>query len=201
MLKNVTIMISRKSEATNNNQLISSNLKAIGTFQRCTLSEAYRFAVEQSIGPFDLNSTFSFKRMFNGKDILHCLNYKAVTRRNSYTVSYIHGGIICFGHIMFFLKVNPLCNNSVACNEFCRCTIPSFLALFKALHVDENVILSEDTYSNTTLAHLFPVQKDSQEPTVIAKNVEAIQHLCLFIDCQNSNYNFVSIFPNRYEKD
>ena len=51
-------------------------------------------------------------------------------------------------------------NNIIMCDELCSCKTPAFLALLKPL---QNVILSNDAFTNATVPHLFPVKKDSPD--------------------------------------
>ena len=145
---------------------------------------------------------FDFKRLVHCGTMFHSQDYKVVTRRNSYTVSF-HGGVnsidLRYGWVLNFIKCFVNCKNPVFfCNSGCLCKTPKYLALIHELKTAGNVRLPADRYTNATASHVVPFHKDSGR--IVGIQIENLNYLCLTVDCGMDTL-FVCNFRNAFEKD
>lgn len=81
-------------------------------------------------GQFTLSTPFMIKPNYlaflptNAAPQFHSKSYKSMTRRNNYTVEVKPGSgspSPCYGHILFYIKINLQCPNPSVCDDKCKC--------------------------------------------------------------------------------
>lgn len=180
---------------------IQSSIYALGTHQNVTLSSTEIATIESLVGYINRKSVMKFRRIQIKRDTLHCIEYKAVTQRNSYTIKYKDlDGTIGYMSIHFYLKVERLCPNPLFCYEKCVCKCPVYLALGDSIEVDLRITLSKDCYTGASVDHIIPCRKSAVK-RLVASDVCNILDILVEVDCYDSDHYFVCSLPNRIEKD
>ena len=183
----------------NKKEAITDKSCAVGAQTLKSLTGEKKRAVEATLG--EVNRVYTFKRLVYCGTMIHSQEYKVVTRRNSYTVSY-QGGVDCssvrYGWILSFLKCFITCKNPVFCNSTCSCKTPRFLALIHQFGQAEAIELSADRYTNAKASHIIPFCKNSGR--LISVPVENLISLCITVECGMDTF-FICKFPNSIEKD
>ena len=80
---------------------IGEKLYAIGTIIEFKLPEGVKAVVQHLLGP--IVTAGKFNRLWKEGTMFHSLDYKACTRRNSYTISFFRNGHLEFGEVQYFL--------------------------------------------------------------------------------------------------
>lgn len=183
----------------NKREAITHQSYFVGVQTLVTLGGERKRAVQAALGEF--GRVYAFKRLVYRGTMIHSQDYKVVTRRNSYTVSF-HGGVdssnVRYGWVLTFLKCFVACKNPVFCNSTCLCKNPKFLALIHEFERAEDVILSADRYTSAAAGHIIPFRKNGGR--VIGVQIENLFSLCITVDCGMDTF-FVCHFPNGFEKD
>ena len=178
---------------------ITDQTYAVGAQTLVSFIGEQKRAVEAMLGK--VARVYAFKRLVYNGTMVHSQQYKVVTRRNSYTVSF-HGSVdsdVRYGWVLSFLKCFITCKNPVFCNTGCLCKAPKFIAVIHQFEKAEDVKLSADKYTNAETSHILPFCKNGG--TVIAVQIENLISLCLTVDCGLLDTFFVCKFPNVFEKD
>ena len=194
--------LSRKRHLVYKKEKLSDDSKysIVGNLQNYLLAATERAVVESLVGPID--QVHQFQRLLVGEQLIHSKSYKSMTRRNNFTVEFKSGSgnrSPCYGHILFYTKINLQCPNSSFCDDKCKCKKPVYYALINVLKPNKNLVIANDVYTGATVPHLVPVIRSDNCITAIP--VEDIVQLCFNIDCGYDSTSFVGIFPNQYEKD
>ena len=186
-------MLGSKREA------ITDHSYFVGVQTLVTLDGVKKRVVQAAVG--EVERVHAFKRLVYCGTMIHSQDYKVVTRRNSYTVSFlggVDGSDVSYGWVLTFLKCFVTCKNPVFCNSACLCKNPKFLALIYELEQAGDITLSANRHTNATASHIIPFRKDSGQ--VVAVKIENLISLCLTVDCGMDTF-FVCKFPNTFEKD
>lgn len=145
-----------------------------------TLDGVKKRVVQAAVG--EVERLYAFKRLVYCGTMIHSQDYKVVTRRNSYTVSF-RGGVdssdVSYGWVLTFLQCFVTCKNPVFCNSACLCKNPKFLVLIYELERAGDITLSADRHTNATASHIIPFRKDSGQ--VVAVKIENLISLCLTV--------------------
>ncbi|XP_044167373.1 uncharacterized protein LOC122951430 [Acropora millepora] len=177
-----------------------SNYSIVGNLQNYLLTATERAVVETLVGPVE--QVYRFQRLLVGEQLIHSKSYKSMTRRNNYTVEFKPSSgnpSPCYGHILFYIKINLQCPNPSVCNDKCKCKKTLYYTLINVLKPNKNLVIANDVYTGATVPHLVPVIRGDNCITAIP--VEDIVQLCFYVDCGYDSTSFVGIFPNQYEKD
>lgn len=177
-----------------------SNYSIVGNLQNYLLTATERAVVETLVGPVE--QVYRFQRLLVGEQLIHSKSYKSMTRRNNYTVEFKPSSgnpSPCYGHILFYIKINLQCPNPSVCNDKCKCKKTLYYTLINVLKPNKNLVIANDVYTGATVPHLVPVIRGDNCVTAIP--VEDIVQLCFYVDCGYDSTSFVGIFPNQYEKD
>ena len=178
---------------------IAENCYAIGTIKRATLTPVEHAAVEAVVG--HISTVHKFQRAVIHNHMVHCKEYKRMTRRNNYTIEYSQAGALSYGHVQFFARCFLTCPNPVFCSANCVCKVPQHVAVIQKFRRNEDFIIARDQHTNASLPHIIPVFKD-ETMSLHVISLKQIVRLCFFIDCTHGNNTvFVGLFPNLYEKD
>lgn len=170
----------------------------MGNLRNYLLAATERAVVESLVGP--IKQVHQFQRLLVGEQLIHSKSYKSMTRRNNYTVEFKPGSgnpSPCYGHILFYIKINLQCPNPSFCDNKCKCKKPVYYALINVLKPNKNLVVA-NVYTGATVPHLVPVVRSDNCITAIP--VGDIVQLCFYIDCGYDSTDFVGIFPNQYEK-
>lgn len=121
----------RPQLSDNRREIIFPQSYAVGKQTLTTVDGDKRRALLTAVG--EVERVFLLKRLVHRRTIIHSQDYKVVTRRNSYTVSF-HGGVnsasLRYGWVLTSIKCFMKCRNPVFCNSTCLCETPKYLALY-----------------------------------------------------------------------
>ena len=170
----------------------------MGSLQKASITNFHLAIVERAVGPIDTENKFKFKRLQTKTDILHCTEYKAVTKRNSCTVQYIGpNGKDAYCHIHFYLKATKRCPNKVFCSNTCVCKKPAYVALGSEIELNKDLHLSKDGFTKATAAHIIPCKTPQNSRKVV---FDVCTTKSIFVEVHNE-FHFVCLPPNRVERD
>jgi len=174
-------------------QEIKINISAIGLQKVYKPSAWIKCLAENLLGK--INTFMTFQRILLKNKVIHSVDYKRVTKRNSYTVKYVRHSKTYFGFIKYFLKCSMKCLLPGSCTKKCPCKIANFIAILDEFQVvNDDPLLQLPMYN---LPHLIPVLKKTNSQQCCY--VSDIKELCFFID--SKNHDFVMVFPNTIESD
>lgn len=181
-------------------QVIGDRHSIIGPFRNETLSVTEKVAVEFLLG--QVSKIKTFQRVTVDDQVVHCKNYKRITKRNNYTTKYCKRQEIIqfplFGQVKTFATAFLTCPNPNWCCDTCICKISHHVAIINPLEVNAEVCIENDPFTEAKLTHLIPISRKAE---FLAIKIVQIEKLCLFIDCDTNGVAFVGLFPNQYEKD
>ena len=126
--------------------------------ERCflfVLSTVDQAILEKLVG--SISQVFKFHRVQLGDKLIHCKEYRCMSRRNNYTVE-------C--HVEY-LKCVVDCPNASYCVQGCACQLPKYVMMVKEFQELLGMVISKDDITNCTVPHIVPV-------TVTDSNLKAI---------------------------
>ena len=180
---------------------IGDQTYAVGTQYLVVLEGEKKTAVEVTLGR--IARTYAFHRLILNGTMVHSQQYKVVTRRNSYTVSFNAGDgcdNVKYGWVLSFLKCFLVCKNPTFCSKTCSCKNPKYVAIICQFERARDCKLSSDNFTNAEASHLLPCSRETGA-RVVAVQVERLISLCMTVDCGLPDTFFIGKFPNVFEKD
>ena len=180
-------------------ECIGDNCFSIGKVNCTVFSAQTKAVVETVVGP--ASKVYQFLRLQVGDQLIHCKEYRSMTKRNNYTVEYKiePTGSRCYGHVHFFIKCYIKCPNPQFCSPACKCIEPTHLAVVNKLERNADLVIANDQHTGALVNHIVPVKMNH---LVEAIRIADIVRLCVYIDCGSGGETaFVGLFPNQFEKD
>ena len=177
---------------------VSGEVFSVGTVNKVLLSTVEQAIVETHVG--SVSQVFKFRRVQLGGKLIHCKDYKCMSKRNNYTVEFQDQKTkkILYGQVEYYLKCVLSCPNPSYCVKGCACQQPKYIAMVKELGVLSSMVISKDCITNCRVPHIIPVTVTGSNLKVISLN--DITKLCIFLHC-GSDTSFIGLFPNTIEKD
>ena len=196
--------LSRKRNLVYRKEKLSDDSKCsmVGNLRNYVLAATERAVLESLVGP--IKQVRQFQRCLVGEHLIHSKSYKSMTRRNNFTVEFMSGSenpTLCYGHVLFYVKIYLQCPNPSFCGNACKCKRAVCYALINVLKPNKNLVIADDAFTGATIPHLVPVVSSTSDSCLAAIPVENIVRLCFYIDCGLDCISFVGIFPNQIEKD
>lgn len=177
---------------------IDGKVYAIGSFEKLHLNGQIKMLLQGLLGP--LCYVQKFKRLWKHGTMFQCVEYRATTKRNSYTVEFNKSGHMQFGEVQFYLKCFQSCEHSSSSQSVSTCNCATnqyqYIAIMELLERDQEIILSKDKFTSATLDHIFPVVK--KKGSSVAASIMDIVSMCVSVNIGKSS--FVCKLPNRFEK-
>ena len=170
----------------------------VGSIHKSNVSVKEQVAIELVVGK--VNSLYKFQRLIFDDHLIHCREYKRVTKRNNYTVQYRsgHNKEISYGHVNYYVRCHLACPIPSLCSANCVCKEPCYNAMISKLHTSSQMLRDYNKSLGISMEHLFPVSK--QESSSEAVMVQHLLQLCVYVDVGHAP-SFIGLFPNCYEKD
>lgn len=171
---------------------------SVGTVNNVLLSTIDQAILETLVG--SISQVFKFHRVQLGGKLIHCKEYRCMSRRNNYTVEFHDPKTkkISYGQVEYYLKCVVDCPNPSYCVQGCTCQLPKYVAMVKEFQELSAMVISKDDITNCTVPHIIPVAVTDSSLKAIYLN--DITKLCIFLHCGGDTF-FVGIFPNTIEKD
>lgn len=156
---------------------ISSNVHCVGTFKLCLVDSLVLEYVQQIFKFVGSIVFYKFERVLINHTVLHSKVYKAVSRRNSYTVKFVLHGKTLYGLIQYYLRCN-------------MADKVEYVAVIYELKV------CNDMHIN--IEHFDVVVETN---TLVVVPLECLLEVCIFLPFHSKGYHLVSIFPNFVEHE
>lgn len=171
---------------------------SVGTVNNVLLSTIDQAILETLVG--SISQVFKFHRVQLGGKLIHCKEYRCMSRRNNYTVEFHDPKTkkISYGQVEYYLKCVVDCPNPSYCVQGCTCQLPKYVAMVKEFQELSTMVISKDDITHCTVPHIIPVAVTDSNLKAIYLN--DITKLCIFLHCGGDTF-FVGIFPNTIEKD
>ncbi|XP_071795450.1 uncharacterized protein [Asterias amurensis] len=141
-----------------------------------------------------------FKRVSIRGNVFHSKSYMAVKKRNSYTVLYRNNESNECGLICTYVTFIQQCQKPSYCSAKCFCKVPLYFAIVEQLKKNFAFqFIDKANDESTSNIHVTPFLKDYRK-LVVVPLTDVIQK-CVWLDVGLEEANFLSVFPNNYEKD
>ena len=174
---------------------ILQHIDIVGATVPCELNRQDKAVCKELIGAEPIKC-LKFKRICVNGVIVHCMDYRAVSRRESCTVHYMDkDGISQYGKITYFLKVYHKCVSPVLHMHECACLQPKYIARILQLEKQQFRLESEETTGSITLCNIVPVKRGQLHAAVY---LQQIKKLCVFVNGTN-DVDYICHIPNFIE--
>lgn len=167
-----------------------SQFRLLGRSFQKELSEELRLCIIKLANNVEFHINFHSRAVVRGV-IYHSLDYKRVSKRNSYTVRYFHEKKPCYGFVKWFGEVDSrqiFCVNGL---------LPKSITLFNMHH--ENITPDEFVLKNflgVEIPHVHFFQKSENETILPLRN---ILELCICVEM--GDVIVVCDEPNHHERN
>lgn len=178
-------MLEKKTQATR--EKVTDKVFVVGAYYNRQLSIEEHHAIFLAFG--DIHSLHFFKRLYSNQQIIHCVEYTSTFRRDNSVIRFSGNS---YGSVKCFAKLKKLC--SPKCNE--NCCSPLFAALVNVMDNSDAVI--EDVPRSSSERRMVALKPNPGQ--LIAINVMNISDVCVCAKA-NDNLCFVSVIPNKVEKE
>lgn len=178
-------MLEKKTQATR--EKVTDKVFVVGAYYNRQLSIEEHHAIFLAFG--DIHSLLFFKRLYSNQQIIHCVEYMSTFRRDNSVIRFSGNS---YGRVKCFAKLKKLC--SPKCDE--NCCSPLFAALVNVMDNSDAVI--EDVPRSSSERHMVALKPNPGQ--LIAINVMNISDVCVCAKA-NDNLCFVSVIPNKVEKE
>ena len=176
----------------------SGKLFSVGSVNKVLLSTVEQAILETLVG--SVMEVFKILRVQVGSKLIHCNEYKCMSKRNNYTIEFEDPlrKKICYGQVKYYLKCFASCPNPSFCVQGCACQLPKYVAMVEELKGNSSLVFAKDSITNCTVPRIIPVSvADCNLKPVFLIDITKV---CIFLHC-GSDDAFVGLFPNTIEKD
>lgn len=108
----------------------SGKMFSVGTVNDVSLLTVDQAILETLVGS-SISQVFKFHRVQLGDKLIHCKEYRCMSRRNNYTVEFLDLKTkkISYGQVEYYLKCVVDCPNPLYCVQGCACQLPKYVAM------------------------------------------------------------------------